>query len=236
MPGYDTQQECVPIAGAADLQIRALRNRQQYADPQGIARALGISSATWPLFGLLWPSGAELAAVMALRPLVVGERILEVGCGLGLSSLVMHRRGADVTASDCHPLAGEFLAANALLNHLLPMTYRQGAWVDGFGATDAGAEGQDEGRVESRFGLIIGSDVLYDRDASTALAGFIGRHATARSAVFIVDPDRSNRAAFGRLMAAQGYALKERRLDHGATALAPAYKGRLLSYSRAAPP
>jgi predicted nicotinamide N-methyase len=172
---------------------------------------------------------------MALRALVAGERILEVGCGLGLSSLVMHRRGADVTASDCHPLAGEFLAANARLNHLRPMSYRQGAWVESGLAAAAAAEGRVEGRVEGRFGLIIGSDVLYDRDASTALAGFIGRHATARSDVFIVDPDRSNRAAFGRLMVAQGYALTERRLDHAATALAPAYKGRLLSYSRLAP-
>ena len=60
---------------------------------------MGISSAAWPLFGLLWPSGAHLAARLALRPVRSGERILEIGCGLALASLVGHRRGADVTAN-----------------------------------------------------------------------------------------------------------------------------------------
>ena len=224
MPGYETKQESVAIAGADPLQIRLLRDRQQYADPLGSALRLGISSASWPLFGLLWPSGAELAAVLVLRDLVAGERILEVGCGLALSSLVMHRRGADVTASDCHPLAGEFLAANARLNRLAPLPYRQGAWAEA--GPGSGAD------VQGCYGLIIGSDVLYDRDDSLALAGFIDRHAAARSEVCIVDPDRGNRAAFSRLMAGQGYGLVERRLDRAATLMQPAYKGRLLSYSR----
>ena len=56
MPGYQTKQECVAIPGAHDLHIQSLLDRQQYADPLGEAEALGISSAAWPLFGLLWPS------------------------------------------------------------------------------------------------------------------------------------------------------------------------------------
>ena len=45
-----------------------------------------------------------------------GMKILEVGCGIGLCSLVLQRRGADITASDYHPLAEEFLRFNAALN------------------------------------------------------------------------------------------------------------------------
>jgi predicted nicotinamide N-methyase len=228
MPGYQTKQESVPIAGIADLNIRSLLDREQYADPLGVAARLGISSAMWPVFGLLWPSGAELAAIMALRVLVADERILEIGCGLGLSSLVMHRRGADITASDCHPLAGDFLAANLLLNRLLPMKYRHGEWAE----RPADAAGPAGLSVEGRFALIIGSDVLYDRDASTQLAGFIDRHAAPTAEVCIVDPDRSNRAAFSRGMREQGFSLIECRLDHPARAGLAAYKGRLLSYTR----
>jgi len=44
--------------------------------------------------------------------------MLEVGCGLALASLVCHRRGIDVTASDCHPLASRFLLDNLRLNGL----------------------------------------------------------------------------------------------------------------------
>lgn len=224
MPGYLTKQESVAVAGAADLQIRSLLDRQQYSDPLGEARRAGISSAAWPLFGLLWPSGAHLAARMALRPLTVGERILEIGCGLGLASLVGHRRGADMTASDRHPLAGAFLAENLRLNGLQAMDYRIGDWA----ATAA----PDLQHVQGCFGLIMGSDVLYDRDASLALAGFIGRHAPARSEVWIVDPNRGNRAAFNHRMHGLGYALVDEHIAAAASADHAAYRGRLLVYRR----
>ena len=230
MPGYQTKQEQVDIAGAASLMIRSLLDRQQFSDPLGAAARLGISSATWPLFGLLWPSGAHLAARMAAHVLQPGQRILEVGCGLALASLVGHRRGADVTASDCHPLAAEFLQINLQLNGLLPMKYRHGEWD----STLEGGALQDA--VSQRYELIIGSDVLYDRDASAALAGFIGRHASdcAASEVWIVDPERGNRPGFTRLMTAQGYALEQLRLDTQSTLTQPAYRGRLLWYRRLA--
>ena len=230
MPGYQTKQECVAIAGAADLQIRSLLDRQQFSDPLHAAERLGITSASWPLFGLLWPSGAYLAARMAAHVLQPGQRILEVGCGLGLASLVAHRRGADMTASDRHPLAAPFLAANLQLNLLPPMKYCHGDWDL---AAVAGLAAQPV--VTLRYELIIGSDVLYDRDASTALAGFIDRHATAASEVWIVDPDRGNRPAFSRAMAALGYALLQTRLQAHASAGVAAFKGRLLQYTRASP-
>ena len=57
-------------------------------------------------------AGRVLAQAMSSFD-VAGKRILELGCGLGLSSLVLHRRKADITASDHHPLVEEFLTYNA---------------------------------------------------------------------------------------------------------------------------
>jgi hypothetical protein len=65
MPGYLLKHEIIEVIGAAALNIRSLLDRQQYADPVGAAQGLGISSAAWPLFGLVWPSGLHLAAAMA---------------------------------------------------------------------------------------------------------------------------------------------------------------------------
>ena len=224
MPGYRTKQERISIAGVDDVVIRSLLDRQQFADGDGAAERLGISSAAWPLFGLLWPSGALLAARLGARPVTAGEKILEIGCGLALASLVGHRRGADVTASDRHPLTALFLAENLRLNGLEPMKYLHGDW-------DAAADGA-AAPAPGGFDLIVGSDLLYERDASGALARFVSRHAKASCEVWIVDPDRSNRPAFNRRMADDGFVRDEERLDVAATATGAAYKGRLLVYRR----
>jgi predicted nicotinamide N-methyase len=232
MPGYATKLERIAIAGADDLMIRSLLNRQQFSDPLGEAARLGISAATWPIFGVLWASGMHLATRMAARTLVADERVLEVGCGLALASLVAHRRGVNVTASDCHPLAARFLADNLLLNQLSPMKYRHGHWAVPT-LSPAHEDAIAHCRVKGRFDLIIGSDLLYERDERGSFAEFIGDHASATSEVWIIDPDRGNRAAFNRHMVKQGYALTEQRLDAAATLDREAYKGRSLTYRRA---
>ena len=230
MPGYQIKQERIAITGADHLIIRSLLDRQQFSDPLGEAARLGISSATWPLFGVVWPSGLRLAACMAARPVHAHERILELGCGLALPSLVSHRRGADITASDCHPLAGGFLLENLGLNQMLPMKYRHGDWAEP--PPMAPGDVPETLLVTGRFDLIIGSDLLYEQDLGGALAGFIGRHAMPHAEVWIVDPDRGNRSAFNRLMRLQGFELEESRLDQAASQHLPSYKGRLLTYRR----
>jgi predicted nicotinamide N-methyase len=225
-PGYLTKQEQITVHGAADLLIQSLLDREQFSDPLGAAERLGISSALWPLFGLLWPSGAHLAARIAHRPVQASERILELGCGLGLASLIAHRRGADVTASDCHPCTEEFLLENLRLNALPPMKYRHAQWGSYANVSAA------QQNVSGQFELIIASDVLYERDPSGDLAGFISAHACADAEVWIVDPDRGNRSNFNRHMRDFGFALQEQRLDHQQNDTQEAYKGRMLSYTR----
>jgi predicted nicotinamide N-methyase len=227
LPGYQTKQEHIVVAGAARLHIRSLLDRNQYFDPAGDAESLGISSATWPLFGMLWPSGSRLAEHMALRPINAGEHILEIGCGLALASLVAHRRGADVTASDCHPLAAGFLLCNLRINGLAPMPYLHGQWG---GTAQFSTDGQAQ--AKQRYDLIMGSDVLYERDAKGDLAHFIDSHASPVVEVCIIDPDRSNRSAFSQRMLGLGFSLQEERLDIAATASVEAYKGRMLTYRR----
>lgn len=234
MPGYLTHEQAVAVAGVADLQIRCLLDRQQYADPLGEAARLGISSAAWPLFGMLWPSGAQLAAHLALRPVQCGERILEIGCGLALASLVAHRRGADVTASDCHPLAAAFLAENLRLNGLGPLKYRHGQWGAAPGPwTPRGSAGASAATaLHGEYDLIVASDVLYEPDARALLAAFIEGHAAPEAQIWVLDPQRGNRAAFHRQMAAQGFGLAQTDMGRASVGLAAAYRGRLLRYRR----
>lgn len=214
--GYEVKVETISGIGD-DLALRSLLDRNQFHDPLNQALQAGISSAQWPLFGLLWPSGRVLAQAMLTFDLD-GRRVLEVGCGLGLASLVVHRRGGNVTASDCHPLAATFLLENLRLNHLPAMKYETGDWL----------------RANPRLGLfdlIIGSDLLYDRDQPEALSQFIDRHSATVVEVLIADPDRGNQSRFKRKMAVLGYSHSERRIASLPADGGP-YKGRLHNYRR----
>jgi predicted nicotinamide N-methyase len=88
--------------GDMDIHIRMLRDVLQFHDPEGIAEKLGISSAAWPLFGVIWPSGEVLARLM-MDYQVEGKRVLEVGCGIALASLVLNYRAADITYGNGPP-------------------------------------------------------------------------------------------------------------------------------------
>lgn len=148
---------------------------------------------------------------------IEGKRILEIGCGLALASIVLHRRGGDITASDNHPLAGAFLAENLRLNDLPRMKYQTGNW-----SRNNAELGQ--------FDLIIGSDVLYDREQPESLSRFVDHHSAPAVQVMIVDPDRSNHASFSRKMVLLGYSHDTKHiksLPDGSV-----YKGRIHSYAR----
>ncbi len=196
MPGYETRILNVKVAGLP-YRLRALSDRQQFADPDGLGQRMGISSAQWSLFGQLWPSARMLAqAVHAID--LRGRRILEIGCGLGLASLVLQRRGANVVASDAHPLAEPFLAYNSALNGLPAVHYRRMRWDQPLPTL-------------GKFDLIVASDVLYERDHATLLAGVVERHAEDHAEVLIADPGRDSSAPFTRLLEAQAFVLERRR-------------------------
>jgi predicted nicotinamide N-methyase len=216
MPGYQVKHE-THVLGDSAFEIRSLLDRQQYADPDGSAQAAGISSAAWPLFGMIWPSSRMLANAMQTQDLA-GKRILEIGCGLALASLVIHRRQGDITASDCHPLTETFLNENLRLNALPHLKYQTGHW----------------GRANlalGRFDLIIASDVLYERDHPEILSSFIDRHSGPQVHVIVLDPDRGNRSGFCRRMVALGYSLDIARAGLQQST-GEAYKGHFLNFSR----
>lgn len=217
MPGYSTFIQTVRL-GDFDYRIRSLSDLQQFADPDHNAARIGISSAQWSLFGHVWPSGRLLAEAMATHD-VAGKRILELGCGLGLASLVLRRRGADIVASDYHPLAETFLAYNSALNELPAVPYRTLRW-------------DLPNKTLGHFDLIIGSDVLYERGHAERLSALLPRHTHPVSEVLITDPGRGNSAPFTRALLVQGYAMNEQRSRMNANDVAP-YRGRLLRYRRA---
>jgi len=209
--------------GGENFHIRSLLDKQQYWDPEGIAGKVGISSGNWSLFGVIWPSGQMLARHMSSYT-VNDLRILEVGCGLALASLVLKRRGADITVSDYHPEMSGFLKYNTGLNDLADIGTMAGNWE----SDESTSKSDDE-----LFDLIIGSDILYERDHFSMLSAFIDRHAKPDAEIVIVDPNRGYIGKFNRRMQMLGYMFSEVRAEE-TLADDEAYRGRILTYNRVA--
>ena len=214
--GYEVETTRYQI-GTVSYQIRTLRDRRQFSDPDGCAERIGISSASWPLFGVVWPAGLALAEEMSRFP-IAGKQILEVGCGIGLPSLVLQRRGANITACDYHPLAEEFLRRNTDLNGLAPIPFFNAPWLNPV--------------VElGRFDLIIGSDLLYERNHPALLAGFLAGHARPTCQILLADPGRHRCGEMSAHLTAQGYDCTETHLESGKP-LKPSHGGHLLNFVR----
>ena len=121
-----------------------------------------------PYWAELWPAASALAEAL---PDVRGLRVVELGCGLGLTSLVAAAKGAEVTATDWAPDAVELLRDNAARNRLL-LRAEVRDWREPW---------------PERFDLALAADVLYERRnvepllarvrelAPEALVGLAGR-------------------------------------------------------------
>lgn len=204
-------------AGNMDIHLRTLRDKQQFSDKNHIAENLGISSASWPIFGVVWDSSRILADLMHDFD-IKGKRILEVGCGIGLASLVLNKRQADITATDYHPEVENFLKINALLNNDQVIPFVRTGWAD------------DDCGIGS-FDLIIGSDLLYESEHVELLSEFIDQHAKQQCEVILIDPGRGHHAKFSRKMVGLGYVHTQTAAIPN-DAMAKGYKGQVLRYER----
>lgn len=203
--------------GKSDIHLRTLRNSQEYSDDEDIAEKLGISSANWSLFGIVWDSSKVLANYM-FEYEFEDKKILEVGCGIALSSLMLNQRHADITATDYHPEAENFLLNNVMLNEGAKIPFIRTSWAD----ADSGL---------GKFDVIIGSDILYEADHIDLLSDFIHQHAQPECEVIIVDPGRGQHARFSKKMVILGYSHsqdKAKNVDY----LTKPFKGQILRYLR----
>lgn len=151
-----------------------------------------------PLFGSLWPAAEGLATYLVQKnwPLR-GQRVLEIGCGLGLPSLLCARLGAQVETMDHHPGVASLLARNCQRNQLKALTFH----LTSFQNTSARLGTYD---------LIIGSDILYEPDLYPLLEDFIQRHAAQNCRIIIADPGRYAVSRFGKSLKDQGQYQQEK--------------------------
>ncbi|XPV69219.1 MAG: class I SAM-dependent methyltransferase [Halarcobacter sp.] len=205
--------------GEIDIHLKTLRDKQEYSnkDVEQLSE-YGISTATWSLFGVVWPSSKVLAHYMQDYD-IENKRILEVGCGIALSSHLLNNRDADITATDYHPEVESFLNDNIELNNSKKIPFERTSWIDG------------DDKL-GKFDLIIGSDILYERWHIDELSAFIEKHANDKCEMVIVDPGRGNHAKFTKAMALLGFTHIQFKAKGSEEYLPKVFKGQLIKYTR----
>jgi hypothetical protein len=131
--------------------------------------------------GILWKGGDVLAKFLAESG-IIGEHgqhtvALELGCGCGLSSLVLGSFGVETVATDGEPKVVDIMEQNVAANGMILRAKVHAKilrWEDNQGTNIASISeavlGPLNGRVPS---LIIAADVLYFQEGNIALGKVI---------------------------------------------------------------
>jgi predicted nicotinamide N-methyase len=129
-----------------------------------------------PYWADCWPSARVLAERIA-RQSGRGLRLLELGCGIGLVSLVAASRGFRVLATDYYAAALEFTAANAQRNGLDGVDTRLVDWRKLPDDLDT-------------FDVVAASDVLYEQRQAALIAAAMDRALGPTGVGLVSDPGR----------------------------------------------
>ncbi|MEO8619854.1 MAG: methyltransferase domain-containing protein [bacterium] len=135
-----------------------------------------VADERLPYWADLWPSAQILANEVAIMRLG-GQRVLELGCGLGVVALGASIAGAHVTATDYYDDALLFAALNVAVATGRTISTRMVNWVE---------LPEDLGK----FDVVLASDVLYEHRYAAMVADAIAKTLVRGGEAIVADPGR----------------------------------------------
>jgi predicted nicotinamide N-methyase len=173
-----------------DTELEILRPRDSEALID--ERAFAQEDEFLPYWAELWPSGVALARALEGRALR-GAAVVELGCGLGLPSIVAARQGGRVLATDWSLAALDLLVGNAARNGASIETMRVD-WTR-----------PQELLARDPFPLVLAADVLYERRNVPVLLDLLPQILAPGGEIWLADPGRATADAFLDLVDAEGW-------------------------------
>jgi len=167
-----------------------------------LARAEVAAGVHMPYWGLLWASGQALAeSVLTEREWFSGRRVLELGCGLGLTAAAALAVGAQVWAADCFEEALLFTSYNTLR---IACCRPQTALLDW-----RTAEGRSACRSIGPFDGVLAADVLYEEADIEPLLELLPTLLAPEGICWLAEPGRRVARAFLNAAVARGWQDRE---------------------------
>lgn len=186
------------LAGGRRLTIARPPSAEDLIDEDDYARDERL-----PYWAELWPSALVLADRLAALPLS-GRRVVELGCGVGLPSVVCAMAGADVLATDWYEEALAFTRANAAA-----ACARLETLLADWSAPPAAL--LDRPPAD----LVVAADVLYEERHGPALAALLPRIVAPAGEALIADPRRPQARGLIDALLAAGWAHDAEEVRHG---------------------
>ena len=137
---YETEAAEVVINGKK-FSILLPRYLDRFIDPTDVLH-------DFPLWTKIWKASWVLSGYLAELPPDVNRRLLEIGAGVGLVSIVAATFGHQITMTEYNSDALNFARANASLNNCSNLPIKKLDW--------------NHPRLKDQFDLIVAAEVTYD--------------------------------------------------------------------------
>ncbi|MGD0387508.1 MAG: methyltransferase domain-containing protein [Tepidisphaeraceae bacterium] len=174
--------------------VVAEEDRREKTGPVAVEDAEPSTPPHLPYWAELWESARGLAAALGKMNLTHSTRVLDLGCGMGLGGAAAAALGARVTLADLESPALLFARLNCL-SFGRRVRVRRLNW-----RTD---------RLGERFDLILGADILYERQQWEFLNEFWNAHLAPGGSVLLGEPGRQSGETFGPWIRQRGWMLRQ---------------------------
>ena len=158
-----------------------------------------------PYWAELWPSARALGNYIIENPLLFKNKdILELGCGLGLTTLALATvQPAQLLASDYEQDALDHAAANFDINGMTHPEFELLDWRNP--------------NLKQNFDVIVASDVAYEERFFQPLISLFGEYLKPRGVIILAEPNRRIARGFFGKLALQGFEYEhtDRRVRQG---------------------
>ncbi len=189
LAGWPALRATVELPEERTIELWTVERLEDHIDARALLDSAKVPEP--PYWALVWIGARAVASRMLEETPTPEQRVLDLGCGLGLAGVAAGGLGARVVFADYAPECLPFAQANA---HDAGMTDYEVLALDFTRDT-----------LAERFDVILAADIVYDPAHYEPLARFLDLHLAEGGVIWLTESLRADARRFLAGMAEAGY-------------------------------